>query len=106
MESKLPNGFSDKEKLLSGDFAQFNKISEEKFNQVPYCELISSKFIEYDEKLNRKMGEVYGKDGNKIDAPFEEGTFTKMEEKMVVEVTLKVLQEQQVRVEEIDKKSW
>lgn len=81
MESKLPNGFSDKEKLLSGDFAQFNKISEEKFNQVPYCELISSKFIEYDEKLNRKMGEVYGKDGNKIDAPLKREHLLKWKKK-------------------------
>ncbi|MDQ0254965.1 hypothetical protein J2S74_002347 [Evansella vedderi] len=105
-ESKLPKGFSDKEKLLSGDFAQFNKISGEKFNQLPYCELLSSQFIEYDEYLNRKMGEVFDKDGNKMDAPFEEGTFTKMEEKMVVELTLKVLQEQQVKIEEIDKKNW
>lgn len=32
-------------------------------------------------------------------APFEEGTFTKIEEKMVVEVTLKVLQNQQVKMQ-------
>ena len=30
--------------------------------------------------------------------PFEEGTFTMIEEKMVIDITLKVLQNQQIRV--------
>lgn len=51
-----------------------------------------------DEALNRKMGTVFGPDGE-IYAPFEEDTFTKIEEKMVVEVTLKVLQNQQVKMQ-------
>ncbi|MCU9614536.1 DUF3794 domain-containing protein [Caldibacillus lycopersici] len=97
--SKLPKGFSQKEHLLSGDFSQYDQISGEVFNELPYCELLYSKFIEYDEALDREMGVVYGPDGELINAPFEEGTFTKIEEKMVVELTLKVLQKQQVHID-------
>jgi hypothetical protein len=97
--SKLPKGFSQKENLLSADFSQYDQISGEVFNELPYCELLYSKFIEYDEALDREMGVVYGPDGECLDAPFEEGTFTKIEEKMVVELTLKVLQNQQVHID-------
>jgi hypothetical protein len=102
--SPLPQGFPSKEKLLSGDFSEHNQISEEVFNELPFCELLSSKFIEYDEALNRKMGSVSGFAGQ-INAPFEEGTFTELEEKMVIEVTLKVLQNQQVHIRENERKS-
>lgn len=96
--TKLPEGFSQKEKLLSADFSQFDQISGEVFNELPFCELLASKFIEYDEALDRKMGKVYDDKGDFMDAPFEEGTFTKVEEKMVIELTLKVLQNQQVKI--------
>ncbi|MBU8907400.1 DUF3794 domain-containing protein [Desertibacillus haloalkaliphilus] len=96
--SPLPKGFAEKEKLLSADLAQFDQISGENFNELPFCELISSRFIEVDEALDRKMGRVYDHRGKEIDAPFEEGTFTSVEEKMVVELTVKVLQNQQLHV--------
>lgn len=98
-QSKLPQpGFSQKEKLLSGDFTQFDQISGEVFNELPFCELLSSRFIEYDESLDRKMGHVMNKCDEWIDSGFSEGTFTEVEEKMVVELKLKVLQNQQVRI--------
>lgn len=103
-ESDLPDGFSSKEKLLAGDLSQFDQFSGEDFNELPYCELLSSRFIQYDEALDRKMGRVYDEKGNKIDAPFEEGTFNSIEEKMVVELKLKVLQKQQINVD--SKKKW
>ncbi|MGI8383418.1 CsxC family protein [Robertmurraya sp. P23] len=98
MSSPLPHGYASKEKLLSADLSEYNQISGEVFNELPYCELIASHFIEMDEALNRKMGTVFGPEGE-ICAPFEEGTFTKIEEKMVVELTLKVLQNQQVKMQ-------
>jgi hypothetical protein len=101
----LPQGYPSKEKLLSGDFSEHNQISEEVFNELPFCELLSSKFIEYDEALNRIMGNVTGSSGQMICAPFEEGTFTELEEKMVIELTIKVLQNQQVLIREPEKKS-
>lgn len=100
--SPLPQGYPSKEKLLSSDFSEHNQISEEVYNELPYCELLSSKFIEYDEALNRSMGIVYGPSG-KMNSPFEEGTFTELEEKMVIELTLKVLQNQQVYMMEQEK---
>ncbi|UCZ51426.1 DUF3794 domain-containing protein [Bacillus shivajii] len=98
-ESPLPDGYSSKEKLLSADLSQFDQISGEEFNELPYCEILSSHFIEYDEALDRNMGEVFNKHDKRLPAPFEEGTFTSVEEKMVVEVKLKVLQNQQVNVD-------
>ncbi|MBB2481997.1 DUF3794 domain-containing protein [Bacillus sp. APMAM] len=102
--SHLPKGFSQKEHLLSGDFTEHNQISEEILNELPYCELLSSRFIEYDEVLDREMGIVKGHSGKRMSAPFEEGTFRKIEEKMVVEITFKVLQNQQVLLHNYNKK--
>ncbi|MGJ7922363.1 CsxC family protein [Neobacillus sp. LXY-4] len=103
-KNDLPKGFSDKEHLLSADLSQFDQISGEVFNELPFCELLSSHFIEYDEALDREMGKVYGKDDEWVDAPFEEGTFKKIEEKMVLELTFKVLQKQQVEIDGHDHK--
>ncbi|WEG14843.1 DUF3794 domain-containing protein [Pullulanibacillus sp. KACC 23026] len=91
----LPSGFSQKDQLLSGDLSEFNQISGEVFNELPYCELLSSQFVEMDEYLDQKMGDVYNEHNFKIDAPFEEGSFQTVEEKMVIELSLKVLQNQQ-----------
>ncbi|AOY78383.1 hypothetical protein BJL90_14570 [Clostridium formicaceticum] len=87
--------FADKDELLSGDFSEFNQISTEFFNELPFCELISSRIVEFDEFLNRKRPE-------KSKLPFEEKYFDKIEEKMVIFVTLKVLQNQQVAVPAVD----
>ncbi|WP_096186486.1 CsxC family protein [Evansella halocellulosilytica] len=97
--SPLPKGFAQKEELMSGDLSQFDQISGENFNELPFCELVSSRFFEMDSALDRKMGKVSNHRGECIQAPFEEGTFTSVEEKMVLELTLKVLQNQQVRVD-------
>lgn len=80
---------SQKDKLLAGDLSQFDEESVEYFNELPYCELISAHVVEYDEALDRKP---------LPEGPFEEGTFTQIEEKMVIYLTLKVLQLQQLRV--------
>ncbi|ADU32009.1 hypothetical protein Bcell_3769 [Evansella cellulosilytica DSM 2522] len=102
--SKLPDGHASTEKMLSTDLSQYNQISGEEFNELPYCEIVSTHFIELDKALDRKMGRVRDRRGEELEAPFEEGTFTKIEEKMVVEVKIKVLQEQQVNID--SKKKW
>ncbi|WP_432406000.1 CsxC family protein [Wukongibacter sp. M2B1] len=89
-EDKLPGDFPEKERLLSGDFSEFNQITTEYLNEIPYCELISSRIIEFDEFLNRKP--IYEP------APFEEKEFKKIEEKMVIYITLKILQKRQVEI--------
>lgn len=89
---KLPRGagFAEKDELLSGDFSEFNQVSEEFFTELPYCELISARIVEYDEFLNRTQPHM--------DIPFEEREFTQLEEKMIISVIFKVLQNQQVPI--------
>ncbi len=82
-------GFSDKDHLLSSDFSEINQVSQEFFNELPFCELISARIVEYDEFLNRKR--PCG-----VNLPFEEGEFRQVEEKAVLQLVLKILQNQQV----------
>ncbi|MGI8316897.1 CsxC family protein [Halobacillus mangrovi] len=86
----LPSGFPEKDQLLTSDLSQFHQESRQFYNELPFCELISSSIIEWDEALDRMP--LPG------DAPFNEGYFTKVEEKMVLDIRLKVLQNQQIRV--------
>lgn len=83
--------FAEKDELLSGDLSEFNQISTEYFNELPFCELISSRIVEFDEYLNQR------RPFNKK-TPFEEKEFSKIEEKMVIYLTLKILQNKQVEV--------
>lgn len=89
-EDKLPKeDFAEKDRLLSGDLSEYNQISTEYFNELPFCELISAKIIEMDEFIDRK--EIRK-------APFEERKFRKITEKMVLYLKLKLLQKQQVKI--------
>jgi len=83
--------FADKDRLLSGDISEFNQISTEFYNELPYCELVSSRIVEFDEYLDRRI--LPG-----ITIPFEERFFDQIEEKMVVSLTLKLLQRRQVAI--------
>lgn len=85
-----PN-FAEKDKLLSGDLSEFNQESTEYFNELPYCELISSRIVEFNEFLNPTHP-------HKTEMPFEEKRFKKIEEKMVIFLTLKILQKRQVSI--------
>ncbi|KXG76119.1 CsxC family protein [Thermotalea metallivorans] len=84
-------GFAEKDELLSGDLSEFNQISTEYFNELPFCELISSRIVEFDEFLNPIHPKF-------IKAPFEEKFFRSIEEKMVIFLTLKILQNRQVAI--------
>ena len=90
----LPPSFPAKDRLLAGDLSEFNQVSTEYFNELPYCELISATYTEMDEALGRVPGTVSGV----ATPPFEEGTYSSVQEKMVIDITLKVLQLQQIRV--------
>ncbi|SCY67640.1 CsxC family protein [Alkaliphilus peptidifermentans] len=90
-EQKLGPQFAEKDKLLSGDLSEFNQISTEFFNELPYCELINSRIVEFDEFLNRKHP-------SKIKLPFDEKVFNSIEEKMVIFLTIKLLQNRQVAI--------
>lgn len=83
--------FADKDKQLSGDRSEFNQMSTEFFNELPFCELVGSRIIEFDELLNPVKPQG-------INVPFEERVFRKIEEKMVIFLTIKVLQNRQVAI--------
>lgn len=86
--------FAEKDELLSGDLSEFNQISEEFFNERPFCELISSRITEFDEFINRKHPHAT--------IPFEEMEFEEIDEKMVIDITLKILQKRQVAVPAVE----
>lgn len=91
-EEELPRDtFAEKDHLMSGDLSEFNQQSEEFFNELPFCELLYSNIYEFDEYINRTAP-------TNVDIPFEEREFTEIEEKMVIELTIKVLQKRQVRI--------
>ncbi len=87
---KLHGQFAEKDHLLSSDMSEHNQVSVEYFNELPYCELISSKIVQYDEFLNRQKVNQ--------EAPFEERLFTRIEEKMILTLTVKLLQKQSVQI--------
>jgi hypothetical protein len=86
----LPAGFPEKDELLTSDLSQFHQESSQFYNELPFCELISSKIIEWDESVDRVP--------LPNNAPINEGYFTTIEEKMVLDICLKVLQKQQIRI--------
>ncbi|EIJ81307.1 hypothetical protein PB1_00130 [Bacillus methanolicus PB1] len=86
----LPTGHPEKDELLTSDLSQFHQESTQFYNELPFCELISSKIIEWDEATDRQP--------LPNSSPIGEGYFSKIEEKMVLDLTIKVLQNQQIRV--------
>ena len=76
-EENLSNSNNDgKNKLTLGDFSKFNQVSEEFFNELPFCKLISSRIVEFDEFISH----------------FEEKFFIQIKEKMVIEIKLEIIQ--------------
>lgn len=90
-QSLSGSSFAEKDRLLSGDVSEFNQVSQEFFNELPYCELINSCIVEYDEFLDHQH--LAG-----VKMPFEERLFQQIEEKMVVYLRLKILQNRQVTI--------
>lgn len=91
-KSDLPNKyFAEKDDLLSGDLSEINQFRTENFNRLPFCELITANIYEFDEFIGRYRPEY-------SELPFEEKFFKRLEEKMVIELTLKLMQERQVTI--------
>lgn len=84
--------FGTKDKLLSSDLTEYNQISTEEFNELPYCELIRAEIIEFDEALDPTF------EYDQRYMPFEEKRFRKIQEKMVLYLTVKLLQNRQVAI--------
>ncbi|MDR3543098.1 MAG: hypothetical protein P4L69_19355 [Desulfosporosinus sp.] len=79
--SKLPSGFSSKDKLMSSDLSEFNMVSTEFLNTLPTCTLVYSQINEMDEALDRVQ--LQG-------GPFEEGLFRTIQEKMIILIQLQL----------------
>lgn len=77
----LPSGFAAKDKLLSGDLSEYNVLSNKFLNVLPSCDLIYSQINEMDDALDRVA---------LVGGPFEEGTFTTLQEKMVLVVQVRI----------------
>lgn len=89
--SELPRDyFSEKDNLLSGDLAEYNQFRTENFNEMPYCDLISANIYEFDEFVGSRIPYE--------NMPFEEKLFSNLEERMVIELRLKLLQRRQVTI--------
>lgn len=83
----LGPGFPEKDQHLSSDLSQFHQTSTQAYNELPFCELLASEIIEWDEATDR---EAY--------SPVDEGYFQHIVEKMVLRFRVKVLQKQQVNI--------
>ncbi|MDR7870654.1 MAG: hypothetical protein RIN55_07350 [Tissierellaceae bacterium] len=91
-QKDLPNKyFAEKDSLLAGDLSEINQFRTENFNELPFCELISANFYEFDEFIGRERP-------HHDNLPFEEKYFREIEEKMVIQLTLKLLQNRQVAI--------
>ena len=66
---------------LESNLSTFHQISEEFFNELPFCKLLSSKIVEFDECIKLKDSK---------------NEFIQIQEKMVVQIRLEVLQNQAV----------
>ncbi|KAB3531577.1 hypothetical protein F8153_05225 [Alkaliphilus serpentinus] len=82
--------YAEKDRLLSSDLSEINLISTEYYNELPYCDLISSRIVEFDEHLDRTTANYR--------LPVGEKLFREIEEKMVIFLTIKLLQNQQVAI--------
>lgn len=87
---KLGKGFPEKDELLSSDLSQFHQVSEQFYNQFPFCEIVESRIVQYDEAIDR-----HSINGN---APFEEGVFYNIVEKSLLEFRVRVYQNQPVTI--------
>lgn len=79
------------EPVQSTSLSQLQHENQVFYNELPYCELISSKVIDWNDATDRRPFP-------EKKAPVGEGRFMKIEEKMVVEFTVQILQKQQIRV--------
>lgn len=86
----LGHGFPEKDQLLSSDLSQFHQVSTQNYNQIPFCELVSSSIVQWDEAIDRYPLPNHG--------PFEEGTFHNIVEKTFLQFRIRVYQNQQVDI--------
>lgn len=90
LSKPMPSDFPEKDEMLSSDLSQFHQTSSEYYNEIPYSELVNSKIIEWVEAVKRQSIETPGL--------INEGTFKETEDKLVIDFTIKILQNQHLFV--------
>ncbi|HLR20903.1 MAG TPA: hypothetical protein VK087_02740 [Tissierellaceae bacterium] len=93
LDDRCPNQEScpETDGSLSKDFCEYNQESLEFFNKKPFCDLIFSRIVEFDKYVDPT-------NSNDNNSSFPERTFTQIEERMVIELGLRILQKQQVSI--------
>ncbi|WP_129598889.1 CsxC family protein [Anaerophilus nitritogenes] len=87
----IPN-YIEQDNRFNEKVTQKNQKSIEYFNEIPYCEVVSSRVIEINEYMDLSKFHLYKK----------EKTFKSIEEKIVIYLTLRILQNRQVNIPSID----
>ena len=87
----LGTGYPEKDHFLSSDISQFHQQSENAYNDLPFCELVRHVIVEWDEATDRQ---TFDND------PVGEGYFQHILEKMTLSFTVRVLQTQNLLVNE------
>lgn len=84
-------GFGSKDQLLYDEFGEFNQVSTEYFNELPFCELVKAKVVAFDGILNPMCA-------SEEKMIFEERGFRKIEEKMAIFLTIKIFQKREISI--------
>lgn len=79
---------TESDSILSNDIPSLQQLSKQYYNELPYCELVSSNIMDWNEPIDKQS--LQSKNSIK------EVCFTKMGEKIMVDFTIKLLQYQQV----------
>ncbi|SPF45818.1 conserved hypothetical protein [Candidatus Desulfosporosinus infrequens] len=78
---QCPSSYPSKGKMPSGDLTEFNVVSQEYHNPLPFCELVFSQINEMDSALDCMPSHC---------EPFEEGVFNTLQEKMIVLIQIRL----------------
>ena len=87
----LGEEFGAKDRLLQSNRTEYNQISTEFFNDLPYCDLVRAHIVELDEATNPPFPQLN-------EETFEERKFNIVDEKIVLDLTIKILQSRQVTI--------
>lgn len=87
---RLPGNHSPQDEPESDDFPELNQISTAFYNELPFCELTSSKIVEFYDFFNPS--------GSKGSSPYALRSFESIEEKMVIYLSLKIMQYRKVAI--------
>lgn len=87
----IAKDINEEDEMYCDGFTEVSRVSNEYYNEVPYCELVSSKMVEHDECIKSS-------DKSNLLGDKKKGEYKILEEKGVLYLTLKILQNRQVAI--------